>query len=272
MGHNKKLLFFLIFFAFFAEAQEGPQEVKTERPSAGSDFVTSMKWLVQGSYKQFNKNNLYTFGLAVPATWYAFGQDDYVLNSVQGKSVSDTVQFVSDASVFFATPVLQIGLYYIGRGNEDQRMMQYAMEMFSTTYLTFIETFLLSYVDIHNRPDDESLDDLENLRGPSSFTSGHMIAYTTLFSKTLQYYGPWWSLIPLTAAVMTGYERVVAQKHYLSDVVGGFFLTLLASEGVRVAGDRKDNNPVFKFIFEHDVKVGYSRKGNSYVYNLSWNF
>ncbi|MFI5391717.1 MAG: phosphatase PAP2 family protein, partial [Bacteriovoracales bacterium] len=266
------IILFFIFFNFGIWAQEQPQEVQPERPSASSDLVTSLKWLVQGSYKQFDKNNLYTLGVAVPATWYAFNQDDYIVNSTKGKSVSEAVQIVADSSVFFATPVLQIGLYYIGRGNENTKMMQYAMEMFSTTYLTFAETFLLSYIDIHQRPDSENLDELEQVRGNSSFTSGHMIAYTTLFSKTLQFYGPWWSLIPLTATVMTGYERVVAQKHYLSDVVGGFFLTLFASEGVRVAGQWKDNSPVFKFIFEHDVKVGYSRKGDSYVYRLSWSF
>src|SRR5574343_227018 len=172
---KRLIVLFFILFNLNTNAQEQPQEA---RPSAGSDFLTSMKWLVQGSYKQFNKNNLYTLGVAVPATWYAFNQDDYVFNSTQGKSVSDTVQFVSDASVFFATPVLQAGLYFIGRGNENSKMMQYAMEMFSTTYLAFSETFLLSYIDVHERPDNESLDDLENLRGPSSFTSGHMIAYT----------------------------------------------------------------------------------------------
>jgi membrane-associated phospholipid phosphatase len=260
------VVFSLIILGFSAHAQE------ESRPSASADLVTSLKWIVQGSYKQFDKNNLYTFGVAVPATWYAFNQDDYVFNSIQGKTVPNGIEWVSDASVFFATPVLQIGLYYIGRGNKDQRMMQFAMESFSATYLAFIETFLLSYVDVHARPNSEQLDEMEQLRGDSSFTSGHMIAYTVLFGKTLQFYGPYWSLIPLTAAVMTGYERVVAQKHYLSDVVGGFFLTLFANEGVRVAGQYKDTNPAFKFIFEHDVKVGYSRKGDGYVYNLSWSF
>ncbi len=259
----------ILFFILFSLNSKAQDQIKD---SAGADFVTSLKWIVQGSYKQFNKNNLYTLGVAVPATWYAFEQDTHVENSVQGKDTSDIVTFVSSASVFFATPLLQVGLYYIGSKNEDTKMMQYAMETFSTTYLSFVETFLLSYIYVHERPDSEYLDELEQLRGDSSFTSGHMIAYTTLFSKTLQFYGPWWSLIPLTAAVMTGYERVVEEKHYLSDVVGGFFLTLFASEGVRVAGQWKDNNPAFKFIFEHDVKVGYARKGDSYVYRLSWSF
>jgi undecaprenyl-diphosphatase len=263
------IVLFFIIINLNTNAEELPS---SPRPSAGQDLVTSLKWLVQGSYKQFNKNNLYTLGVAVPVTWYSFKQDDYVEASVQGKTPSDAIEWVSDASVFFATPVLQVGLYYIGRGNEDQKMMQYAMEMFSTTYLAFAETFILSFIDVHHRPNSEYLDDLESIRGPSSFTSGHIIAYTTLFSKTLQYYGPWWSLLPLSAAVITGYERVVSQKHYLSDVVGGFFLTLFASEGVRVASQRKDNNPVFKFIFEHDVKLSYHSKGDSFVYRLSWSF
>ena len=267
------IILFFIVFSLSTKAQEQIQNSPQVGTNAGSDFVTSLKWLVQGSYKQFlSINNLYTLGVAVPATWYAFNQDDYVESTSQGKFIPEPVKFVSNASVFFATPLLQVGLYYIGSRNDDTKMMQYAMEMFSTTYLTFVETFLLSYIYIHDRPDSEYLDELEQLRGNSSFTSGHMIAYTTLFSKTLQFYGPWWSLIPLSAAVMTGYERVVAEKHYLSDVVGGFFLTLFASEGVRVAGQWKDNHPVFKFIFEHDVKVGYARNGDSYVYRLSWSF
>src|SRR5262245_62043168 len=102
------LLLSSLLINFIVKAQDLPSP---SRPSPVQDFVTSMKWLVQGSYKQFNRNNLYTLGVGVPATWYSFNQDDYVESSVKGKTPSDLVSVVSKASVFFATPVLQIGLY-----------------------------------------------------------------------------------------------------------------------------------------------------------------
>ena len=267
-----KYLFVIIltFFCFGVYSQERPQE--TERPSAWSDLGTSCKWLYQGSYKQFNKNNLYNLGVMVPTNWYWFGQDDYVLNSVQGKTVSNTVQTISDLAIFFATPIPTMTLYYIGRVNYDTNMMQYAMETFSAMYLTYIESYLISFIPIHERPDQNNLSWAEELRGNSSFPSGHMASYSVLFAKTLQFYGPYWSLIPLAGAVATGYERVVSEKHYISDVFGGFFLSLLSSEGVRVAGQYKNNNPVFKFIFEHDPKLSFASNGKNFIYNISWSF
>jgi hypothetical protein len=56
--------------------------------------------------------------------------------------------------------------------------------------------------------------------------------------------------------VMTSIQRVRDGKHYLSDVVGGFFLSAFASEGVRKAGNFEGNPPAYKFLFERNVAVG----------------
>ena len=152
-------------------------------------------------------------------------------------------------------------------------MVRYAMESFSTMFLAMIETGILSYaINVHQRPTEASNVWEKNFRGDSSWPSGHVIPYTTLFLKTFQFYGPWWSLIPGVLMVATGYERVASGKHYLSDVIGGFFITLFASEGVRVAGKYQDNHPVFKWIYENDLKVGYLRKEDIHVAQLSWSF
>ena len=54
-------------------------------------------------------------------------------------------------------------------------------------------------------------------------------------------------------------QRVMDGKHYLSDVVGGFFLAAMASEGVRAAAGYSKNHPTYKWLFERNFQVGVTR-------------
>ncbi|RLA65437.1 MAG: hypothetical protein DRQ88_03185 [Epsilonproteobacteria bacterium] len=268
----KRLLTFLLIFSVlqtpaYANEDEFPQD------AFWKDFLTSVVWMGEGFIKQFNITNAIQAGVAAPLTWWAFERDEAVLNKNTGDDVSGFVSFVSDSSVVASFAVVQIGMYTWGRSTDDGKMVRFAMESFSTMYLSMIETSILSYaIDVHERPTAGTNAFENNFRGNSSFPSGHIIPYSALFLKTFQFYGPWWSLIPGALMVITGYERVASGKHYLSDVVGGFFVTLFASEGVRVAGKYQDNHPAFKWIYENDLKVGYQKKKNTHYARVSWSF
>jgi undecaprenyl-diphosphatase len=68
------------------------------------------------------------------------------------------------------------------------------------------------------------------------------------------------------------FQRVNERKHYVSDVVGAFFLSAFASEGVRVAHGHKKNHPFYKLIFEHDFKVGLYRHKDAVGPLVYWSF
>ncbi|TDJ05377.1 MAG: hypothetical protein E2O68_06565, partial [Deltaproteobacteria bacterium] len=177
----------------WANEDEFPQD------TVWKDFLTSVIWIGEGLYKQFNTTNAIQAGVAVPLTWWAFERDDEVLKRTMGKDIGGFVKGVSDSAVIASFAVYQIGFYIWGRSTDDSKMVRYAMESFSSMYLAMLETAILSYaIDVHERP-VESSEVIEDIfRGQSSWPSGHMIPYSTLFLKTFQFYGPWWSLIPGT--------------------------------------------------------------------------
>lgn len=238
------------------------------------DLLTSIVWIGEGFYKQFNTTNAIQLGVGAPLTYWAFTADDKMVKRTAGKEIGGFIQGVSDSSVVASFGIYQIGFYIWGRSTDDSKMVRFAMESLSTMYLAMLESSILSFaIDVHERPNSDDVNPWEeNFRGDSSWPSGHVIPYTALFLKTFQFYGPYWSLIPGALMAITAYERVASHKHYLSDVVGSFFLTLFASEGVRVSGAYQDNHPVFKWIYEHDLNVSYLKKKKAHYARVSWSF
>lgn len=219
---------------------------------------TSFSYLVQGSYLQFQeKNNLYYAAAAVPALWYSFDQDKRISDNARTKSIPKVIQLSSDLAPVMGFPLISFAAFTYGTKTDNPKMVQFAEEYFGAMYIAFVESAALSYIQVHRRPSEKNLAAIETkLRGDSSFPSGHVIPYATLALKTFQFYGPYAAIAPTTLFVMTSIQRVRDGKHYLSDIVGGFFLSAWASEGVRRAGQFADNHPAYKFIFERNLTVG----------------
>jgi undecaprenyl-diphosphatase len=242
----------LAFFFLFSVSAKGQEAIAYE------DAKDAFSLLARGSYLQFTQvNNLYYLGAGVPATWYAFENDLRVKTRYGGSEIKNFVDHVGDAGVIFNFPVIPLAFYYVGRSSGNNRHVQFAKETFAATYLTLIESGLLSYFFIHARPEDGNISFWESdFRGNSSWPSGHIVPYATLFFKTLQFYGPAWSTLPFALTVVSSMQRIQDQKHWLSDVTASFFLAAFASEGVRAAGNYRDNHPVYRWIYEHDLQVG----------------
>ena len=125
--------------------------------------------------------------------------------------------------------------------------------------MALLESAALSVVHIHERPKIDKLSKWEtNFRGSSSFPSGHVIPYAVITLKTFQFFGPYYAILPVALLAATSVQRVRDGKHYLSDVVGGFFLSAFASEGVRKAANYQNNNLIYKAVFDHNFRIGYS--------------
>ena len=238
------------------------------------DLKKGFSLLFKGSTEQFKtKNNAYYLGAAIPSLWYSFENDDRLSIDARSKEIPQYIDIAGDLGVIFSFPVAPLGFYYLGRNNKDNHMMQFSVEFIASMYLALAEASLLSYIPIHDRPVTTNLSKWETgFRGGSSWPSGHIIPFASLFFKTLQFYGPAWSIAPAVLTVLTSVQRVRDGKHHVSDVVGAFFISAFASEGVRQAAGYKKNDPFYKWIFESDARLGLIRKGNAVGPRLVWNF
>jgi membrane-associated phospholipid phosphatase len=237
---------------------------------------SSVTLLYLGSYEQFRaENNLYYAAAAVPSMVFSFREDDRLTNHARTKKISKTMQIASDLAPALSFPVIPLAFLTYGIKKDDNRATEFAKEFFATMYLALLESAAFSVIDIHERPDNDKskLSKWEtNFRGSSSFPSGHVIPYAALAFKTFQFYGPLYAAAPAALFVMTSIQRVRDGKHYFSDVVGAFFLTAFASEGVKKAGGFTENHPTYKFIFERNLQVGYIEHRGAVGPRISFNW
>ena len=248
-------------------------ELPDER-DAWNDFKYTFFLVFRGGYRQFTvRNNLYYAGLAAPSLWYAFDHDDRMVSLASSKEIKKHEEFTGDLGVALNFPIIPVATYVMGRTKQNDKMVNFAVEYAASMYLALIESNLLSWIHIHDRPDTTALSFWEKaFRSDSSFPSGHVVPYAILMLKGFQYYGPW-TLIPTSILFYwSAFQRMHGKKHYFSDVVGGLFLSVFASEGVRAAHNHDKNHPVYKWIFEHEVRVGILRQKGAVGPLVSWSF
>lgn len=245
-------LFLFLFLSTNSFAEELNKEVYW------NGLKKSFGYLYQGSYLQFQeKTNLYYLGAAVPSLWYSFDQDKRISANAQTKNIPKLMEITSDLAPVLSFPLISLATYSYGVKHDNQKMVQFAQEYFGAMYLALLESAAISLIDVHERPSTKGLSKIEtSFRGKSSFPSGHVIPYATLAFKSFQFYGAYAAIAPTGLFLLTSIQRVRDGKHYLSDVVGGFFLSAFASEGVRRAGNYHDNDPAYKFLFERNMAMG----------------
>ncbi len=236
--------------------------------------LLSLGYFARGAALQFTQVNNLGYALAAtPALWYSFAEDDRLVAHARTKSMPKHIEFTGDLGVALNFPLISIGYYTYARMSGENRYAQFAMEYFATLYITLVESGIMSFVDVHERPNQENLSSWEtNFRGDSSFPSGHIVPYSTLFFKTFQFFGPWWSLPPLVLTLWSSQQRVREGRHYVSDVVGAFFLTAFAAEGVRAAAGYDKNHPLYRKWMERKIDVGITTYRGAIGPRLSYQF
>lgn len=248
--------FFFVFIFLFNTNVSYSADLTTKSYIDG--LTKGFSYLAYGSFAQFQeKNNLYYAAAAAPMLWYSFEEDKRISRNARRKNVPGFMQITSDLAPVMGLPVISFLTYSYGVKTDNPKLIQFSTEYFGAMYLAFIESAAISLINIHDRPSTANLSKIETgLRGKSSFPSGHVIPYATLAFKTYQFYGPLWAIAPTGLFVLTSMQRVRDGKHYLSDIVGGFFLSAFASEGVRRVGNFQDNHKAYKYLFESNVTVG----------------
>lgn len=269
---KKIILFFFFCQILFSHGHLKAADLSVD--SYWSELKNTLTFMRDGSYLQFTtKTNLYGAAVATPALWYSFKEDERISRHQRTKHISNFTQVASDLAPALSFPIIQGIFLTYGIKNDQRHEVEFATQTMATMYLALLESAALSVIDIHQRPDEEKLSKWETqFRGKSSFPSGHVVPYAALAIKTYQFYGPAWAIAPFGLYVATSLQRVRDGKHYMSDVVGSFFLTLFASEGVRKASTYKNNHPLFNAIFDRNVNISYLYYKGSFgpKITLSW--
>ena len=241
---------------------------------AWDGLKSSLTYFVEGSYMQFTaKNNLYYAAAAAPSLWYSFKEDDRISANERKKHIPKYMKISSDLAPVLSFPIIPMSFFYYGVKTDNSKSVQFAKETFAAMYLALLESAAISVIDVHERPDKRGLSKWEtNFRGDSSFPSGHVVPYAVLALKTLQFYGPYYAIAPTALLLATSVQRVRDGKHYLSDVVGGIFLSAFAAEGVRKAANYQDTNVVYKVLFERNLRVGHTTHGKAIgpMFTIDW--
>ena len=238
------------------------------------DFVTTLKIMSKGMYLQFTTPaTLVTAGVGALVLWPIFESDSKLLDKEEYPDpATRTVGYdITNTLNFGIVPLASYGISYFIK---DKKLKNFAIESLAANGQVMIESLILSFIDIHERPQKGNLSKWEtNFRSDSSWPSGHVAALTTLTFKTFQFYGFFPALLP-AVGVYAGYkQRVGSRQHWPSDVIGTIFLAALASEGTRLANDDyHDSHPWHKFLFDHQfaMKPIYLDRGAGAVVSLNF--
>lgn len=238
-----KLVFLSILTLFFTNNSRA----SAEDTQALLDTIYLVK---DGALAQFKEvNNLYYLAPATATTVYAFENDQRLSDNQRAKKLRKIYDITGDLGVAFNFPIIPISLYYLGK-NSDEKLVNFSKEYMAAMYLTLVETGLISYIPSHERPYKEDQSFWEtSFRGKNSFPSGHIVPYSVLFFKTMQYYGPTAAIVPGVLTYFASMQRIREGRHYVSDILGAFWLSAFASEGVRSVSKSDKNSSFYKKYF-----------------------
>ncbi len=230
------------------KSQTQKETSKSENPSrqfisrehtAGQDGIDVLKLAGTGFLSQFtNWDTVLLLGATGGMTYMLSWDERHQQEAIQRANVIGTSgQKIGDiAGLMLNIPILQIGGYFWGRATNNEKMVQFTMDVLATHIVTILEVGAISQIPFHQRPnvvkglEDEGSGGINDVfRGASSFPSGHMVGVSVLMFKSWEYYG-WRAGIPATiATALMGWARIDSGDHYLTDVLGTVALSGIAS-------------------------------------------
>lgn len=177
--------------------------------------------------------------------------DDTVNTALVGNSVAENI-FKSGA-VLGSLPVLLGGasvVYVAGRVKDKPKVSHVGMDLIQALAMSEIVTETLKYVTRRERPDHSAF---------TSFPSGHA-ADTFAFATALERHLGWRYAAPAyTVASYVAMSRLPANRHWLSDVVFGSAVGIIA--GRTVTSHEAQPFPVAVNCIPGGVSVTFARRG-----------
>ena len=222
-----------------SKSENSPRQFIWREHTAGQDSIDVLKLAGAGFLNQFtNRNSLLLIGAAGGMTYMLSVDEMHQQEAIQRANViGKSGQKIGDvAGLMLNIPIFQIGGYFLGRATDNEKLVQFTMDVLATHVISLLEVGAISQISFHKRPnvargtaDEVSWGVNDLFRGTSSFPSGHIVGVSVLMFKSWEYYG-WKAGIPATiATALMGWARVEAGEHYLTDILGTVALSGIAS-------------------------------------------
>jgi len=219
--------------------ENSPRPFISREHTTGQDSIAVLKLAGLGFLDQFtNRNSLLLLGAAGGMTYLLSRDEMHQQEEIQRANViGKSGQKIGDiAGLLVNIPILQMGGYFWGRATQNEKVVQFTMDVLATHIITILEVGAISQISFHKRPnvergtEEEGSGGINDLfRGTSSFPSGHMVGASVLMFKGWEYYG-WKAGIPATiATALIGWARIESGDHYLTDILGAVALSGIAS-------------------------------------------
>lgn len=207
------------------------------------DIADTFKILGRASYLQFTTfESLYIGAAGALTLSHAFDYDDHYVRVLSRQDPGGWVDAFNTVGTLTTFPILPGYLYYLAYKRQDKKLYEFTKELTALTYLTLGESFIFSFIDIHERPSTDDLNKFETeFRGDSSFVSGHILPLTALTYKSFQFYGAKYAIAPAILTLIQSYQRVHDKKHFMSDIVGAYLFVALGDIGVRKANRKGES-------------------------------
>lgn len=216
---------------------------------------TGIKAMVKGLIVDFkylpSKENALWAGVGGGLALAAHPYDDNVNSALVGNSAAEN--FFKPGAILGALPTL-LGsasiVYVVGRAKDEPKVSHVGMDLIQAIAMSEIITESLKYATRRERPDQS---------GPTSFPSGHA-ADTFAFATALERHLGWRYAVP--AYILASYvatSRLPANRHWLSDVMFGSAVGIIA--GRTVTSHEAQPFPVVVNPIPGGVAVMYVRRG-----------
>ena len=141
-----------------------------------------------------------------------------------------------------------LSVYAVGRTRKLPRVSHIGSDLIESLAVTELMTQSLKYTVRRERPDGS---------GANSFPSGHAGA-TMAFATTLERHFGWRFYLPAyAAATYVAMSRLHDNRHYVSDVVFGSAVGIIAGRAVTRHG--RENFPIQAMVIPGGVAVVYTR-------------
>ncbi len=155
---------------------------------------------------------------------------------------SRDLRYFGDAMAV-AGPLIGVGFLIDGMGNHRSKSVETARLSFESFGAAVVGTGILKYSVGRDRPSHtENPFHFRAGRGNASFPSGHTAVAFAAATTVSEQYPQWQVVVPsFVAASAVGYSRMAANKHWLSDVLGGAVLGSGLSHLLRRSSRQKKN-------------------------------
>lgn len=191
----------------------------------GSSLFKDLFSPLKDDFRQFGaKRNLALIGIGAAAAATSHTWDQQTARSHWGASVDDVFEPGQVVGGFLVQAGAAVGAYALGRATDHERLATVGAHLFRAQIVAQTTTQTIKFATGRTRPDGTKL----------SLPSGHSAAAFATASVLQSDLG-WKAGVPAYAiATWVAASRVQMKRHYVSDVVAGAAVGILAGRSVTV--------------------------------------